>query len=275
MTAVKGFDSRYWDGVLQPYYQDKMKFVGIKISQGQNWTPKEGYPLLVRQWLRANKNYGLLRLPFHFWLPSLPWYNHKDYGEKQAENFFTRIEHQFEEEFGELPPAIDAESRFTGMCSGKDRVTCLRACLDRTAELWNVSPMIYTATWYWDTYIAPYTGDWKYWLDHDLWEADPPPDTDIQGWGKTNSIHQVKLDQAVVGFNAKVDFNTTTQAWIDSRTFVEPIPDDCESIVNIALANQKLQLEGDHLVEIAVAEKVAYNAAITDGGQAIGNLKKE
>ena len=272
---VEGFDSRYWDGVLSPEYQKTMKYVGIKMSQGKNWIPREKYGLLVRQWLRANKNYGLLRLPFHYWLPSWPWYNHKKYGEEQAENFYERMMHQFEEQKGELPPAIDVESRFAGMASGEHRVICLRGCLDRTAELWNLSPGIYTATWYWDKYIAPYTGDWKYWEEHWLWEADPPPDTHIKGWGDTNAIQQVALDKSVPGFNAKVDFNETTQAWLDSVSQAIPAPNNCDSEIKEALVEQYSELESRHLVEMVIAQKDAYNLAVADAVRVTSILKKE
>lgn len=289
MTIVEGFDSRSWDGFLSPEYQAILKYVGIKISQGQNWTPPEGYTTLPKQWRRAKKNYSLLRLPFHYWLPGWTWYNHADYGKKQAENFHQSIIDHFEGDFGELPPCIDVESRFTGMANGAGRALNLKACLDWTEDFWNVVPLIYTATWYWDRYmhtefvkLVP-----EYWKKYDLWEADPLPNTTIAGWGDNNSIQQVVLDKEIKNFglpgtSTKVDFDETTQAWLDKVTGSIPTPDDCVAEVAKAVAESEAKcsalvdaMKEQHQIEIGLAKKNAYNSGITDAKQAVKKLYKE
>ena len=84
--------------------------------------------------------------------------------------------------------------------------------------------MIYTRGSYWDKYVHPYFVQLvpEYWKKYELWEADPPPDTSIKGWGDTNSIQQIVLDQPYPGFSGGIDINETTQAWLDK--FLKPEP---------------------------------------------------
>jgi hypothetical protein len=189
---INGFDDRDWNGVLTEALAEFWKLVGIKVSQGRVWEPKDR-AVLQRQWMRANKNYGLLRIPFHFWLAPPVYTDAKLYGENQALNFYhTMIEKNDPGNYGwgELPPCIDAENHFVGMANASQRALCFKVCLDKTEELWSRTPLIYTAGWYWNTYmhkefekLVP-----EYWKIYDLWEADPPPDSWIDGWGNTNSI---------------------------------------------------------------------------------------
>lgn len=278
---VEGFDDRDWNGYLSPALAKHFKLIGVKVSQGRVWNPKDR-AVLQKQWRRA-KVYDLLRIPFHYWLPGLIGTDSVLYGKNQAKNFHdSMIKWNDPASFGwgELPPCIDVESLFVGMAGPKNRALCLLSCLKWTEDLWQRIPMIYTATWYWDRYmhtefvkLVP-----EYWKIYDLWEADPLPDTDIAGWGKTNSVQQMKLDVAYPGYGSNgLDLDETTQAWIDSRTqsVPIPIPDDCEDKINTALVTQKIQLEGDHLVDLEVAKKNAYNIAIGDSTQAVQKLHKD
>ena len=250
---INGFDDRDWNGVLSEQLAAYWKFVGIKVSQGQGWYPSDR-AVLQLQWKRANKNYGLLRIPFHFYLQPTFYTEPIGYGINQALNFYNTMRDENNADvqgWGELPPAIDMENKFIGMAGAEARALCFKACLDKTEELWDRRPMIYTAGWIWNSVmhdefekLVP-----EYWKVYDLWEADPPPDTDIKGWGKTNSIQQVNLDGYYPGYGSgAIDLDETTQAWIDKVTAVslppnpepvpvpdpEPIPDpvdpgECES----------------------------------------------
>ena len=276
---IQGFDDRDWTGFLTPEQVAMWGFVGIKVSQGRVWNPKDR-ALLQRQWERANDNYGLLRIPFHYLLSPVIGQDPKLYGKQQAENFFTTMEVKNLADvrgWGELPPCIDVEHRRLLMPSGYHLAMNLKTCLDETEAWWDKVPLIYTATWYWDKYmhvefekLVP-----EYWKIYDLWEADPKPDTTIKGWGDTNSVQQYELDFDYAGYPGELDLDETTQAWIDSRSQTVPIPSDCDDEVNEALSKQKIKLEGDHLVELELAKKDAYNFAIGESVQAVLFLSKE
>ncbi|NIR63987.1 MAG: hypothetical protein GWN76_08495 [candidate division Zixibacteria bacterium] len=204
------------------------------------------------------------------------------YGKAQADNFFNTIAEHFEGDYGELPPVIDLEHRRTGI-SGECRVKCYRALLDRTAELWNQAPMIYTAGWYWDTYVHPYVGDWKYWEEHELWEADPPPDTPIKGWVDGGVVLQVALSSPLdgwkdpKGYQGKVDINETEDSWLAKHW--QPIPPpNCEEEVTKALAAQKIIYEKEIARlqdENAQLQIDVYNQALDDVKGTINNMYKE
>ena len=154
----------------------------------------------------------------------------------------------------------------------------MKACLDQTEIRWNRVPMIYTAGWYWNQTMHPEFVKLvpEYWLKYDLWEADPLPNTWIAGWGDNNSVQQVKLGLVgLPGFEKQIDLNETTQAWIDSVTDEIHIPDDCEKEVAAALAKQKAELEGECLVQMGLATKLAYNSGIADAKEAVTKLFKD
>lgn len=214
MTIREGFDKRHWNGLLTEDNAKHFKFVGIKVSQGLSWNPADR-AVLQKQWKRAYRVYGLLRLPFHYLLSPVIGQDAKLYGELQAQNFYNTMKNENLPEYtgwGELPPGIDVENRFVGMAGGKKRAQNLKACLEETEILWDRVPMIYTATWYWDKYIHPWFVEIvpEYWKKYELWEADPLPDTKIAGWGNSNSIQQIALDVPYPGFAGNVDINETT-----------------------------------------------------------------
>jgi hypothetical protein len=221
VEIIEGFDKRDWNGYLTPENAKKFGLVGIKVSQGRSWTPKD-IAVLQKQWARANSIYKLARIPFHFWLAPWPGQDYEQYGRDQAKNMFNGIKTKFKNDYGELPPAIDVEHRFFGMASGLPRAKTLLGCLQKTEQLWGEVPLIYTAGYYWDKLVHPYFVQLvpEYWKYYELWEADPPPDTSIKGWGDTNAIQQIVLDQPYPGFSGGVDINETTQEWLDK--FLKP-----------------------------------------------------
>ena len=150
MSIVKGFDSRGWDGYLPS--GTGFKFVGIKISQGTSFNPSDMWKL-QRQWEWSKERYGLLRMPFHY-LTISNWRNPEEFGIQQAEYFFTSIMEKFGNDYGELPPVIDAEYR--PLYKNNYIARTIKAALERTEELWGRKPIIYTAGWYWDTWVYPY-----------------------------------------------------------------------------------------------------------------------
>lgn len=204
----KGFDSRYiTDWPLNTEYE----FMGIKISEATGGGP---YSQPLTQWQLAGDR-GLARLPFHFWRGS--WSNPEAHGIEQAEWFFDT----YSQHFGgaELPPCIDCEDTYAprGLYSVRD----ILACVKRTEELWGKKPLIYSAGWWWDSWIKPYTAPDHEFYSYDLWEADPPPDTPIGYWNKSVII-QTKLDFVKPGYNASIDENEADENWYTSQ-FGEPV----------------------------------------------------
>jgi hypothetical protein len=206
---VKGFDSRYTTTIPE---NTEYKFAGIKITEAVGGGP---YSQPLIQWKLAEER-GLDRLPFHFWRGA----NAQDpveHGIEQAEHFYeTYISH-----FGnaELPPCIDCEDVYA--TKGLRSLNDIISCLERTEELWGKEPLIYSAGWWWDSWIKPYSVSFHPIYDYPLWEADPPPDTPIGYWDKSVII-QIKLDFAKPGFNASVDEDEADLTWYLSQLGTTP-----------------------------------------------------
>ena len=223
---VKGFDSRYWNGIL-PEGTD-FELVGIKISQNYNFIPSE----TLVQWQRALNEYGLLRLPFHYWEAPPSWEDAKINGQRQAQYMWDAMLGRYEGDLGELPPCLDMED--TADCSVHRRRQSIKHFLLTIEDLWGKRPMVYTAHWWFDRYFTnsayPFRpedyGGWNIY-DYDLWNADPPPTTAVGEWQMPAPVTQIVLETSYPGFNAGIDIDETTQEWIDRVTnvVVPPIPD--------------------------------------------------
>ncbi len=223
MQYYKGLDSRYWDGVLPAGYDDGyFKYAGIKISQGT----KDNLDLSApkKQWALAPAQ-GLDRLPFHFWKGSTLG-NPEQHGIAQAEFFFEMMV-KLDPNLGELPPCVDAEDKWAR--KGRNTLIDICACAKRTKELWGKHPLIYTARWWWDSWVTPWDNYDRSKYDpyiYDLWEADPPPDTKEPGdWELQEDqpvIIQVQLDVAYPGFNAKIDVDWADPNWYDKQVGTTP-----------------------------------------------------
>lgn len=271
---VLGMDSRYWNGVL-PEGTD-YKFAGIKISEATNDNLDLSAP--IKQWKRANRLYGLLRLPFHFWRgPSLFQDPHK-WGKAQARFMYDSLMNKFGGQYngmGELPPALDLED--TSAPKGRRSIQSIKACLNEIEQLFGREPIIYSAGWYFDQWIKPYYSPEKFggWdiYSYDLWEADPPPDTPIGEWESGNiAIVQYKLDIKEEGFNARIDVNQTTQAWIDSVTETQTTYTQEE--VDQLLAEQKEELLQRCEQEIKEEKTEAWNDALAAVSVEVDTLMK-
>jgi hypothetical protein len=234
---LNGFDSRYWDGILPPEYLDHFSYYFQKTSQGVGWEPSEGWTQLQLNWKRVKEVYRLPRGPYHYTIMPYHDQNMIQRAEIQADDFLRVIDERFQGDQGELPPVIDLENVHEWMALEEDLALFVRALLGRTAEIFNKAPMVYTATWFWDLYIAPYVGDWEYYEEYELWEADPPPDTPIAGWVDGGDVVQVALSKSIPGFNTVVDLNETTQEWLNSHigTPTPPEPPDCDYMYDQAL----------------------------------------
>ncbi|RLC81729.1 MAG: hypothetical protein DRJ03_19865 [Chloroflexi bacterium] len=251
MTQVHGFDSRFWDGKLSQELLDWWEFVGIKISEGTSFVPRE----TPNQWYKA-KAHGLLRLPFHYWRTSYWWEDPTEHGKNQAQFMYDTITTHFDGEYGELPPVLDIED--TKAPAGDRTIKSIKACLLELERLFGRKPMIYTAGWWFDPRIKNSFSPEKYggWdiYSYDLWEADPPPDTACGEWTES-AIVQYKLDASINGINAGVDFNETTQEWIDKVTILEEPQTDCEDCMIYEKEIERLLKEmKEHVERLKVVE---------------------
>ncbi len=222
MARIKGIDSRYWNGVFPPGYDD-VKFVGMKISQEMQTNLNLAAP--HKQFMMM-QDQGRARLPFHYWRGE---YNTNlgpdEHGKQQAEFFFEETK-KLNKGMGELPPAIDCESRWESPGINALRDIC--ATCKRTEELWGRKPLIYTARWWWNVWVAPYDNfnRAKYNpYQYMLWEADPPPDTPEPGdWTKADiALVQEVLDWNAPGFNAGIDIDWANEVWYNNEVGT-PIP---------------------------------------------------
>jgi hypothetical protein len=82
--------------------------------------------------------------------------------------------------------------------------------------LWGKRPLVYSAGWWWDARIKPYTAPDHELYSYDLWEADPPPDTPCGYWTKP-VIVQTRLDFAKAGYNASIDEDEADEAWYNAQ----------------------------------------------------------
>lgn len=208
--TVLGFDSRYTETIPS---DTEYEFAGIKISDGAGGGP---YTQPLIQWERAGE-LGLDRLPFHYWRgPGLD--DPERDGEEQA-RWFRKL---YEDHFlphgpAELPPVLDAEDRFSR--PGSRALRSLMSFLDHTESLWGRKPLFYSAGWFFDHHIKPYTTPAHRIYTYELWEADPPPDTPIGFWAESESvIKQVRLDFPKEGFTAQIDENEAQDEWYAGAT---------------------------------------------------------
>jgi hypothetical protein len=221
---IYGWDSRYWDGILPPEYENHFSVYFQKVAQGVGWVPSEGWNQLQLNWKRVKEVYRIPRGPYCYTIMPYHDQNMIQRGEIAADDYLRVINESFQGDQGELPPVVDLENVHPNMALEEDLALFVRAKLERASEIFNKRPMVYTATWFWDQYIAPYVGDWKYYEEYELWEADPPPDTPIAGWVNGGAVVQVALSKTIPGFNTVVDLNETTREWLNKQIGVTPPP---------------------------------------------------
>lgn len=265
MTIIKGFDSRYWDGILPD--ETEFKFVGIKISQSTNFVPAE--PII--QWRKSKGK--LLRLPFHYWVGPTTFQNPHTNGKAQAQFFYDTMKRIHGDDMGELPPCIDIEH--TKAPKGRRSIQSIKAFMNKTEELWGRKPMVYTAGWWFDVWFKPYYtpekfGGWDIY-GYDLWESDPLPDTDCGEW-TISAITQTRLDIPYKGFNAKIDINKSTKEWLDSVTVIDKFYTLKE--VNQLLEAQEEKLEKACDLKCDISYRVGWNDSLALVGNTLPELAK-
>jgi len=209
--TVSGFDSWGWDGKMPEGYD--YKYVGMNFSLFSQ--PFRKHSLFDTQW-NAAKTLGLGRIPYCLWRYTI-----------NQENHAAWIADNLPKDLG-FPVALDFEDR--GAIKGLRSVERIAQWGRALHDALDGHIMIYTARWWWDSWIKPYDNAFSRhgWspYDYPLWEADPPPDSPIAGRWTKRAIRQVLLDWQAPGFNAKIDVNQMEEDFYNKYAGGGPPPSD-------------------------------------------------
>jgi lysozyme len=189
--SVHGIDVSKHQGNIDWKRVSRMKDNGINIS----FTFIKATEGITRQdnkfetnWKQSAQN-GLLRGAYHFYYPS------RD-AVQQADNFIQVVKLSK----GDLPPVVDIE--YSNGKSAKQICADLKVYIDRIEKHYEVKPIIYTNTNFYNTYLIGNFDDYPLWIagyfDHDRFynEFNTP-------WILWQHSEQGKVD----GIRGKVDFN--------------------------------------------------------------------
>ena len=214
MPEIKGFDSRYWNGHLPVGYD--FDFYIAKATQNNAFVSPE----FRSQWESA-KQLGLNVGMYHYWQVWAPARGQAD--------LYKRISDEVGGP-GYFPPILDIEDPR----SEKARSTADKAwdTLDAMEQMFGEEVVVYTANWWWQSWIEPFISDSHPFYDRKLWEADPPPPTRIAWPNDKIVIVQNVLDWNAPGFNAGIDVNVITdEDWYNGLGGVAVPPDNDEYVV--------------------------------------------
>ena len=205
--SIKGFDSRYWDGHLPPGYD--FKFYIAKATQDTVFVSPE----FKGQWESAGR-LGLNQGMYHYWRhfadPQGQAKNYKDVSDEVGGP-------------GYFPPIVDVEDPR----AAKSLATANHAwnTVEAVEQKFGEEAVIYTANWWWQSWIEPFIPDSHPFYTRKLWEADPPPPTRIAWPDDMIVMVQEILDWRAPGFNAGIDVNVITDlAWYNGLSGDEPSP---------------------------------------------------
>ena len=149
---IPGIDVSKWQGRIDwiKVKEVGVQFAFIKASQGTSYQD----PLFTGNW-QAAREAGILRGAYHYFHPKLD-------AIRQA-RFFHQ---QFQEDPGELPPALDLEApELTGL----PLAASISKFLQELENLTGQKAILYTSPGFWNSYLTPYPPEWAHL--HPLWIA--------------------------------------------------------------------------------------------------------
>lgn len=171
---IQGIDTSHYSSISVQSLsamqrQHRLYFNFIKASEGATGTDNS----FADNWQMSRKA-GYVCGAFHFFRPL-------SNATAQATNFITQ--YRKVSRAGVLPPVVDIEwataknapDQWSQVTPGSHRVDMIKEFLIAVSGELNVTPIIYTATNFWNTYIQPYcaTGDTSFFGNYPLWIADP------------------------------------------------------------------------------------------------------
>lgn len=149
--VLHGMDVSYWQGTIDwdAVVSDQIAFAYIRVSDGVDPLDSE----FSRNWAEA-KRVGIRRGAYQFFRPS-------EDAIAQAELLAEQVGVLLPED---LPPAVDVEA--DDGKTAEEIVTALGTWITKTEELTGRIPVIYTGTWFWDSFVCS-----SEFVDHPLWVA--------------------------------------------------------------------------------------------------------
>lgn len=147
-----GLDVSHWNVVdWADWAARAYRFVYIKCTEGTGWVDNK--------WMThqaAAETEDFYTGPYHYF--RVAWD-----GATQAQHFYNTVSvRQWD-----MPPAIDVERTNNNGFTKAEFATKLKACLDKTEELFQRKPVIYTSRTMWNELVGTVT--WA--KDYDLWVA--------------------------------------------------------------------------------------------------------
>ena len=201
---IKGIDISHWQGIID---WDKIpieyKFVFMKASEGSGFIDNK----FSLNWFESKGE--LLRGAYHFWRYAFD-------PDEQAQHFYDTVSSTGD--LGELPPVVDIED--TRAPKGGDISVKVNEMLTRTSELFGKKPIVYTAKWYWNEWLASQAfGGYDLWVAHyrPTWLKPYLP----AGWADWQ-IWQHSSKGSVPGIGGNCDLNVAKDAWYESYATQEP-----------------------------------------------------
>jgi GH25 family lysozyme M1 (1,4-beta-N-acetylmuramidase) len=196
---TQGLDSRYFNGKRETAYP--FEFIYSKLTDGDSGLANTC--LVQTAWARR------LEVPqgyYHFYRYALNGARIDPI--RQAQWYFDNLSIMP----CQLPPVLDFEDRYAP--KGPILVKHMDEFGSEIVRL-GLKPMIYTAPWWWDSWVKPWDGKFAKFhpYDWDLWEADPPPNTPSPGRWMDYEVVQYKLDTGHEGFNASIDIDYARELW--------------------------------------------------------------
>lgn len=227
---IEGIDCSHWQGTIEwPLIPAKYKFAFIKASEGSGWKDD----MFALNWDAAGEE-GILRGAYHFW--RYAWDSNA-----QAEHFFDTV--VATGHIGELPPVIDIED--TNAAKGGATPAKVKAIADRVEELFGKKPIIYTACWYWNTWVKSYAlGNNDLWTAHykAKWLGNPCVPMGWDDW----QIWQYSSKGRIAGIQGNVDLNIAKDDWFNKYVSGEepPLKPRAEVIVSYNAQEVEIVLDG-------------------------------
>jgi lysozyme len=138
MMPVLGIDVSHWDGTMDwaQAVRAGARYAWIKATESLSYTDTQ----FKRNWLESDGK--LPRGAYHFWRASADPL-------KQARYFADVVG----DDRGDLPPMLDVEDVHAPKMSGTV-ASDLAGCAAEIGRLFGRAPIVYTARWYWDTWIG-------------------------------------------------------------------------------------------------------------------------